>query len=169
MIKARYNKETEAFMLKVDHHGIGDFDSFSMKFDTGAVATVIGAGQLFEDYSEKNVSDFRVLFEKAGIEPEDFESASGHELIGYPCAFSDVSLSGVEIPYLPFYLVVNTSRNVSLLGNDFISHCRFVHEPQGDIEIVEYDRLAVKRSFLDKNKRAFDMNELTKAYHRTDI
>ena len=141
MIKARYNKETEAFMLKVDHHGIGDFDSFSMKFDTGAVATVIGAGQLFEDYSEKNASDFRVLFEKAGV----------------------------EIPFLPFYLVVNTSRNVSLLGNDFISHCRFVHEPQGDIEIVEYDRLAVKRSFLDKNKRAFDMNELTKAYHRTDI
>ena len=30
-------------MLKVDHHGIGDFDSFSMKLDTGATSRTVTA------------------------------------------------------------------------------------------------------------------------------
>ena len=72
MIKVHFNDKTMTFSVRLTNLKVGDSDSIPMKFDTGAVATIIGAQQLFEGFSERDRKTFEVLFRDAGIEKKIF-------------------------------------------------------------------------------------------------
>ena len=107
-----------------------------MKFDTGAVHTVISleALTMLRVDKEKFVENIknRTVHRK-------FKSASGNTMIGYLVLARDVLLSNTRVDEFYYYLIVNVEDSVGLLGDDFISKCTFHHNKDGDIEIEAFD------------------------------
>ena len=158
MIKVRYHSDAMCYTLTINDLGIGDVSRFPIKFDTGATSTVIGIYTLFNRISPNNIQKLKDGFEKAGIQPRDFSSATGHQLLGYPCKVHGVDVSGHILEDFYFHLVLDTKRKLSLLGNDFISCCNFKHEIDSNILIEDYDLKSYSEKFC--NTTCFDVNEL---------
>ena len=63
MIKASFIRESGTYIMAASHIGVGDRDVIVFKFDTGAVATVIGIRTLFGDITterENMVKDHKI-------------------------------------------------------------------------------------------------------------
>lgn len=143
--------------------GIGDGTAIFMKFDTGAVNTVIGLRTLFKYLSKNNLDKLLNMFEISGIHKEKFNSASGDALYGYPCVLHDVEVSGIRIKNFCFYIIVNDKRTLSLLGNDFISFCDFSHKKGEDIIITNYNDVEAYKSFMIKSQsKVLELDEIFK-------
>lgn len=163
MINVEYDKIKMRYTLMFKNLGIGDGTAIFMKFDTGAVNTVIGLRTLFKYLSKNNLDNLISMFESSGIHKERFNSASGDELYGYPCILHDVEISGTSIKNFCFYIIVNDKRTLSLLGNDFISFCDFSHKEGGDIIITKYNDTEAYRSFMNKSKsKVLQLDEIVK-------
>lgn len=74
----------------------------------------------------------------------------------------DIRLSDVCIKEFYFYLALDVNRPVSLLGDDFISCCKFEHEIGSDIIIHRYDEDRAGDMFKSMNgsKKIFGLNEI---------
>lgn len=162
MIRATYNSRTFVYTVRMTQTNVGDAESHLLKFDTGAVATVISIRELFNDISDSQIEAFQELFDNAGIVSQSFRSATGHEMRGYPCVLKNVKLSDESFEWFPFYLITNTDRKVALIGNDFITHCDFDHKADEDILLHRCDNQRLKESFLRLNGNAFEVNQLTR-------
>ena len=160
LIKARYQKKTSVYTIRLTQHNVGDTKSILFKFDTGAVSTIIGVRTLFDTITEEQIKEFRRYFSEAHVKEQEFSVATGHKLHGYPCAFSDIMLSDEHIEWFPFYLILDTDRKVALIGNDFITHCAFDHKPDDDIIIHDYRKERLKESFLETNLKTFELNQI---------
>ena len=107
-----------------------------MKFDTGAVSTVIS----IEALTKMEIDKERFIRKIEGrAEKRIFRSASGYKMKGYLVHADDVIMVDTKISRLYYYLIVDVNDDVCLLGDDFISKCVFRHNKDGDIEIKDMD------------------------------
>lgn len=166
MIKVKYNKQLSIYMLRLDNFSLGDTDTIFLKFDTGAINTVIGIRVLFEYLSKNDFNKLLEALKESGIEAESFKSASGNELLGYPCVVHNVEISGEHFENFCFYLIINSDRNIALLGDDFISHCDFKHKKQGDIIISDFEDASMYESFR-RGSKVLELNEIVKSINST--
>ena len=162
MIRARYNRKSSVYTVQMTQTNLGDAEFILLKFDTGAVVTIIGVRALFNAITEDQRGTLEQYFLEAGIEAQEFYSATGHSMMGFPCAFNQIRLSGEMIEWFPFYLVLDTDRKVALIGNDFITHCKFHHDPNGDIEVESFDKEEIKTAFLQAHPKTFEINQILK-------
>lgn len=161
MIRVKHNEDLSMYSLILNDLKFGDGTAIAMKFDTGAVSTVIGIRTLFKYLSENELDLLLNMFENSGIEKVSFNSASGGELWGYPCVVHDVMLSNTVIDTFCFYVIVNTNRNIALLGDDFISCCTFKHEAYNDIVIDSCSHESACERFKSKsNFKVLELDEV---------
>ena len=159
MIRAEYSKDFSTYTLVLSDIEFSDGISLNMKFDTGAVRTVISIWSLFQHLSINTINRLKEGFENAGIKSKEFSSASGNELKGYPCVIHNAKLNGVVIKDFCFYLILDTRRKIALIGDDFVSCCDFHHIIDGDIVIDSFDSdLAYEKFKLDHEP--FELNEI---------
>ena len=159
MIKVKYMEASSVYALTLSDISFGDGTAVIMKFDTGAVRSVISIWSLFQYLSINTINNLRDGFEKAGIKPKDFSSASGNELKGYPCVIHNARLKGTLIKDFCFYLILDSRRKTALLGDDFIACCDFHHSINGDIIIDDFDNKLAYEKFKSYNE-PFELNEL---------
>lgn len=63
-------------MLRLDNFSLGDTDTIFLKFDTGAINTVIGIRVLFEYLSKNDFNKLLEALKESGIEAESFRRGS---------------------------------------------------------------------------------------------
>lgn len=160
MIRVDYDRDNSRYTLRLRNLSIGNNSLITIKFDTGAINTVIGIRTLFKYMSINDKTKLLNAFENSGIESEPFHSASGDELIGYPCIVHNVEISGEKVKNFCFYLIINTDRPIALLGDDFISCCDFSHNKHEDIIINDFDDRAIYSKFLKKSSRVLELDEI---------
>lgn len=114
-----------------------DDDIVYVKFDTGAMNTVISINAIAGD---KDAQDqVREYIEKTGIPKEVFRSASGHEMTGVRVNAENVRFGNFLVPSFNYYLVLDVDTNVALLGDDFIRYCKFSHMVEGAVIVDKVD------------------------------
>ncbi|MBQ6735581.1 MAG: hypothetical protein IJR00_11830 [Lachnospiraceae bacterium] len=125
----------------------------TMKFDTGAINTIISLNALVST----NIDKERFLAEICNkTQKKLFRSASGNEMQGFLICAKNVLLSGTPIEQFFYYLIVDIEENIGLIGNDFISKCRFHHEVDDDIEITFFHQ----KRYQDDTKQAITNDEV---------
>ena len=112
---------------------------FDAKFDTGAGVTVISASVFCDNWSEDMAKKLETFCKERGCHIEEFNSASGHVIKGYPVVVRDIVIDATRFQEFHYFFIVNGTRVVALLGDDFIENCRYHHEPHGDIQITGFD------------------------------
>ena len=109
------------------------------EFDTGAGTTIISldvfTGKIADEKREK-IKDF---FSQKSVLAEEFRSASGDSIYGYPVYADGAVIGGVSFPSFTYYLIVENKRSLALIGHDFIDHCQFSHKFGDDIIIDDFD------------------------------
>ena len=123
-------------------------DIISGKFDTGAVATIINSKKL--GLTDEQVERLKEHFEKSGIKPEKFYSATDGKMYGYPVRAENVMLYSTVLKSFYYYLILDNSLDKALLGDDFISCCTFNHQPKRDIIITTIDMELYLSSYIGK-------------------
>lgn len=131
MVNIRYLEKESYYTVRLS--GLND-DIISGKFDTGAVATIITSKKL--GLKDEQVEHLKEYFEKSGIEPEKFYSATDGKMYGYPVQADNVMLYNTVLKRFYYYLILDNRLDKALLGDDFISCCTFNHQPKGDIIIT---------------------------------
>lgn len=138
MYKFRYFSATSAYYANLSFAGI-PYDDIIMKFDTGAAKTLLSLSKFGKRYcTDGYVKNIRKYIDnRAGV---CFRSASGHEMVAYPCMLRNVRISDVHLDSFVFYLSLAIESNVALIGDDFISCCSFVHSIGSDIIINKFSK-----------------------------
>lgn len=145
MISIKYNQKGSCYI--VSFSGLGD-RIVTGKFDTGAVATIITSKKL--GLTDGQVGTLKDYFEKSGVEPEDFYSATDGKLDGYLVRAENIKLYGTVLKRFYYYLILDNSLDKALLGDDFISCCTFSHQPKSDIIITAIDMDLYSSSYNGK-------------------
>ena len=109
-----------------------------MKFDTGAVNTVISV----EALTKRKIDKAWIVQSIQDKTPcRKFKSASGNEMTGYLVHVDNADIAGSRIERFYYYMIMNVDNAVSLIGDDFISKCTFLHSKDGDIEVTAFDSI----------------------------
>ncbi len=124
------------------------FSRVQMFFDTGASRTVITLHELLRPYEYAKHKDkiIRQLENSFYLRVEP-RSASGDKITGYLCYLNNVQLDDGTIDSFYFFLVPNEKSQDSLLGNDFLHCCDYVHDANGDIVIKSFDSESYEEYF----------------------
>lgn len=173
MFKFRYSKKRQQYTAYLNINDLNENPvELEIKFDTGAVSTVISANKIFgRDLSDSDLEDIKKQINEKTIKKHAFKSASGHIMSAYPCCYKDVVLAGCKFEYFKFYVVLENTANIAVVGDDFISCCSFVHTLKSDIVINGFDNELYKKHILI-NENALETIELFKKhakYNITDI
>ena len=111
-----------------------------LKFDTGARYTVISARILYRDVSDEQLRNMTEYCEKNYTKgKEQFLSASGDIICGYPATFHNVKVGDAVLPKFNFYLIPENKRDIALLGYDFIEHCNGSFNMEKNIILTEFN------------------------------
>ncbi len=145
MINIRYAEKESYYTVRLS--GLND-DIITGKFDTGAVATIITSKKL--GLSDEQVEHLKEYFEKSGIVPEAFYSATNEKMGGYLVRAENVMLYSTILKDFYYYLILDNTLDKALLGDDFISCCTFNHQPKSDIIITTIDMNMYSASYGDK-------------------
>ena len=138
MIKFNIIAEREQSTYMVDVKFIGH--ALDIKWDTGAMNTVISLGAIDDDISPADFTTFKDYCETHYHSVrKKFTSASGGSFYGYPISVNSAKIGGVELPVFSFYLVLENKRDIALLGFDFIDRCTFSHNSGSDIILTEFN------------------------------
>lgn len=125
-------------------------DNIVMLFDTGAMKTVLPLSLLTEkslDEEDRNTFKSRI---RNDVSKETFSSVSGISNIeGYLCKAENIMISGMYFKTFYYYLIVDELCKSALIGDDFISCCRFEHSVNGDIEISNFD----EKAYINKHEK----------------
>lgn len=154
MINVKYNQKGANYI--VSFSGLGD-RIVTGKFDTGAVATIITSKKL--GLTDGQVEILKGYFEKSGVEPENFYSATNGKMGGYLVRAKNIMLYSTVLESFYYYLVLDNSLDKALLGDDFISCCTFSHQPKGDIVITTID-MNLYSSPYKNNMDCVDISEI---------
>lgn len=114
-------------------------DNIIMLFDTGAMKTVIPLNLLTDkrlNENDRNLFKNRI---RNNIPKETFRSVSGYAIEGYLCKAENVIISGSLFKVFYYYLIVDELCKSALIGDDFISCCKFEHLVNGNVEISGFD------------------------------
>ena len=111
-----------------------------LKFDTGARYTVISARILYRDISDERLRHIAEYCEKNyAMGKEQFLSASGDTICGFPATFHNVRIGDTVLPKFNFYLILENKRDIALLGYDFIEHCNGSLNMEKNIILTEFN------------------------------
>lgn len=147
MISIKYAEKEFYYTVRLS--GLND-NIITGKFDTGAVTTIITTKKL--GLADEQVESLKKHFNKLGILPKSFYSATDGEMKGYLVKAKDVMLYNTKLKSFYYYLILDNNLNKALLGDDFISCCTFHHQPKGDIVITAIDMdlyLSSYENFVD--------------------
>lgn len=145
LINIRYTEKESYYMIRLS--GLND-DIITGKFDTGAVVTIITSKKL--GLTDEQVERLKIHFDKSGIEPEIFYSATDGKMKGYLVKAENVMLYGTMLKRFYYYLILDNSLDKALLGDDFISCCTFNHQTKRDIIITAIDMELYSQSYSGK-------------------
>lgn len=147
MVEAEYSQVTRQFTVQIRGLGLNKKIYIPMKFDTGAINTVISLKRLIcgKIYDLSRINEY--VANKKHIVKKTFFSASGHELAGYLSRASVVEISGTMVENFYYYVVIDSNREISLLGNDFIAACDFEHHKFESIKISCFDESSYTNTF----------------------
>ena len=121
---------------------IGRTNSFAIKFDTGAIESVVSIETITGTLSDIQRKAVKQYISDKNIAPKEFKSASGHPFYAYPSYMSNIVIGECMFDKFFYYLVVDKlhkKRKIALLGDNFIDCCGFAKEPHGDIVISKFD------------------------------
>lgn len=145
-----YSEDLCSFRASLENVVINKKDcSVSLKFDTGAKRTVISIYALRDRWSLNQIKAIKDEFKKNNVKEEEFKSASGHKLYGYPCIAKNVKFDNIDFKEFYFFLVLDTDRKIALLGDDFISSSVFYHDEGGDIYVASINTESYKNKFFN--------------------
>lgn len=131
-----------------------DGSALYMKFDTGAMNTVISIWALTSDVGLAGSVIERLR--QRDFKSRVFQSASGNAMTGYRTRAENVCLSGFFVPVFYYYLLIDVKTNAALLGDDFLSCCDYHHTAKGDIEVIAWH----EELYGDTEKTVFQQNEI---------
>lgn len=156
MVEAEYSQITKQFTVQIRGLGLNKGIYIPMKFDTGAINTVISLKRLIygNAYYIEKINEY--ITNRRNIERKIFFSASGHELTGYLCKASSIEISGSKVKNFYYYIVIDGDRDISLLGNDFIAACDFHHYRYQCIEICYFDEKTYVENFESRGVLTLD-------------
>ena len=129
----------------------------TLKYDTGAVCTVISARNLKRSLTPENLERIKDFCEQKGCDKTSLLSASGHPFWGYWVRVDTARIGSSRFHDFHFYLVVENGRNIALLGFDFIDKTKRIIEPCGNCIMSQFDDSAYRRV---QRGQALDGNEL---------
>ena len=109
-----------------------------IKFDTGAVYTVLSFEALFHGITLKEKENFVKKLKNKKIKDNTFYSATKGEMKGYNVKLCNVNLGGVLLETFCFWLIINMNHPLALLGDDFISCCNVSHKCDSDFIIENF-------------------------------
>lgn len=121
---------------------IGKTNSFVIKFDTGAIDSVVSIETITGALSDVQRNSIKQFISDKKVFPKEFKSASGHSFFAYPSYLENIVIGECTFDRFFYYLVVDRlrkKRKIALLGDDFIDCCGFSKKPHGDIIISEFD------------------------------
>ena len=87
----------------------------SLKYDTGAVSTVISARLLRRSLTPENLGRIKDFCEAQECDKAKLFSASGHSFWGYLVRADSVRIGSSKFYNFYFYLVVENERDIALL------------------------------------------------------
>lgn len=139
-----------AYILNVADIG-NTKDNIIMLFDTGAMKTVIPLSLLADkSLNEEHRKTFKNKIKNKKISKETFRSVSGiDDIEGYLCKAENVIISGTPFKVFYYYLIVDDLCKSALIGDDFISCCKFMHSVNGDMEINGFDQ----KEYINKHEK----------------
>ncbi len=132
------------------------------KFDSGASVSIIGLARF-----DKRINNIRFMEEfvkyaqKHKVVKEEYTVANGQTIATYPCIMNSISVDGTIINNFMFRIILDGKVNKFLIGDDFISCCKFDHEIGGAIEISEFSQ---SRYDIKHNKEMINLKEVFKQF-----
>lgn len=161
MVEAEYSQITRQFTVQIRGLGLNKKIYIPMKFDTGAINTVISLKRLVCGKIHNSCQVGEYIENKRTVKSKTFFSASGHELTGYLCKAPNIEISGTVIKSFYYYIIIDCDREISLLGNDFISACDFNHHKFQNIQVSGFDEQAYMAGFENmESKSILTLDEL---------
>lgn len=128
----------------------GSETSALILFDTGASDTVISISSFLGGdipiWQQWDIRD-RIKAKHPEVKFHEFESVSGHTVLGTRVHTKNVEIDNVQISDFYYYLIFGSLKKRALLGDDFISHCSFSHSTNGDIHVSAFDTKSYENSF----------------------
>ncbi len=121
---------------------IGGTNSFAIKFDTGAIETVVSIETITGALSDVKRKAIKQYISNKRITPKEFKSASGHPFYAYPSYMTNMIIGEFMFDKFFYFLVVDKlhkNRKIALLGDNFIDCCGFSKEPHDNIIISKFD------------------------------
>ena len=132
LFEARYrNSSYQISVRNIDKDG----DILEMKFDSGAVNSIITLPMLTDCKLDRKKLEENLQNKTVS---RIFHSASGNQMKGYLVCVRNAIISGTVLEEFYYFLVTNVEYSVALMGDDFISCCRFSHEPKQDILVDQF-------------------------------
>ena len=134
-----------------------------IKVDTGAVITIISLKALYPNVDDNTLKKYRETLlskHRDKLLCPSPKSASGHDIECIPCIAKNVILHRTMIDEFYYYVALNVETEKLLLGDDFLSCCKFEHAIKSDIEIMEFDIERYKQKFNIRNNYLLTMSEL---------
>ena len=128
-------REASSYRVPIDI----DDRVFTIKFDSGATDTVISARVFSNSLKESDLARFTEYCEEHSQHNKEFISATGHTFKGYLVTAHNVRLGKSVLPDFRYYLVVESERDIALLGFDFIDKCRCSHDPGRHFYLTGFD------------------------------
>lgn len=167
MFKFRYSYKYSSFSASLSKDVNTSFSpKSSIKLDTGASSTVLSIKSLLDLglIEKENVAELVTLITKSNITASVYNSASGHILYGYPCKLKSIYLDNTYLDEFYFYVVLNDTLNINLLGNDFIRFCKVSKDIDDSFILSNLDKGLYQQRFESSlgNKQLLDINSLHK-------
>lgn len=130
------------------------------KFDSGASVSIIGLARFDNRINNiRFIEEFEKYAQRHKVVEEEYTVANGEKIATYPCIMNLISVDGTVISNFMFRIILDGKANKFLIGDDFISCCKFNHEIGGAIEISEFSQ---SRYNLKHNKEMINLEEILK-------
>ncbi len=134
----KYNKFYNAYDILLSLQE--NFNDIRIFFDTGASKTIITLKEFLQPYEyRKHKDEIIKQLENSSYLRVEPRSASGNKITGYLCHLNNVQLGDEVVDSFYFFLVPDERLQDSLLGNDFLHYCDYVHDANRDIVIKSFD------------------------------
>lgn len=165
MFRFRYSFSHQFYSASLSREENTHFKPTSaIKLDTGASSTVISVKSLLE-FGIINESDISSILR--GTSNNEFASyytsATGHMIAGFPCHLKNIYLDDKLIEDFYFHIILNDTRNINLLGADFIRFCKVRKDVNNAFELYDLDVELYKSSFIRslKSYKVLDLDDIT--------
>ena len=108
-------------------------------FDTGAERTVISIEMICRGMSETVKRQFIDTLGSSKYSEKFSSVAKKSDIVGIPYKFNDVKIGNMRLQQLLCYVIFKSNKSIALLGDDFVSCCKYNHNYSEDIIVDGFD------------------------------